>query len=100
MRNTDLCLTEGGFILLVIALIVNALSVIIMCAITRKQCKDGLPTCDSLKNTRLLLAETILYISHMIRQNFKDGGRAVLSHIQTQLCSLVLNVICNYNISR
>ena len=42
MRNTDLCLTEGGFILLVIALIVNALSAIIMCAITQKQCKDGL----------------------------------------------------------
>ena len=62
--------------------------------------QTGKGLCDSFKNTRSLLAETILYISHMIRRNFKDGGRAVLSHIQTQLCSLVLNVICNYNISR
>ena len=42
--------------------------------------QTGKGLCDSFKNTRSLLAETILYISHMIRRNFKDGGRAVLSH--------------------
>ena len=42
MRNIDLCLTEGSFTLLVIALIMNTLSVIIMCTITQKQCNDGL----------------------------------------------------------
>ena len=43
--------------------------------------QTGKGLCDSFKNTRSLLAETILYISHMIRRNFKDGGQAVLSHI-------------------
>ena len=41
MRNFYLCLTESDFIVLVIALILNTISVIVMYSITRSSFKNG-----------------------------------------------------------